>query len=157
MPSVTLCDKYIAEIGLQSRMQPRVVYSNIRITSYNVCYTKLLREQLRRRFILARLPAFLAEGFLHFRQFFLEQLAEQLDRYFATVVEHTLRRANPLPYLRARDFGRRRILHRIEHRHAAIAGEPGAEVLNPDADVVAQAGLGDRRCRIDIQQVCCVV
>ena len=50
----------------------------------------------------------------------------------------------PLPQLRAADLGGRRILHEVIERHAAIAAEPGLEVLHADPDAAAHALLGDR-------------
>src|SRR5262249_51807731 len=49
--------------------------------------------------------------------------------------------AYPLPDLRARDLGRRGVFHQIIDRDAAVAAEPGFEVLNTDVDVHFQSGL----------------
>ncbi len=49
----------------------------------------------------------------------------------------------PLPDLGARDLRCCRVLHEVEDRHGALAGQPAGQVLQPHADVVAQARLGD--------------
>ena len=46
-------------------------------------------------------------------------MSEELDRHFAAVVEHPLRVANPLPDLRAGDFGGGGVFHQVVERHAA--------------------------------------
>src|SRR5579885_1483690 len=51
---------------------------------------------------------------------------------------------NPLPDLRARDFDRGSILHQIVDGNAAGTAQPRFEVLEADADVVAESGLGNR-------------
>ncbi len=49
----------------------------------------------------------------------------------------------PLPDLGARDLRCRRVFHQVEDRHGALAGQPVGQILQPHADVVAQASLGD--------------
>ncbi len=49
--------------------------------------------------------------------------------------------------MRPRDLDRRRVLHQVVERHAAHAAEPRLEVLDRDADVVAQPRLGARALR----------
>ena len=78
---------------------------------------------------------------------------DQLLGDLAAVVEHALGRADPLPDLRARDLGGGGVLHQVEDRHAALPAQPGADVLDPDADVVAQARLGDRLLGLELEQV----
>ena len=51
--------------------------------------------------------------------------------------------ADPLPDLRARDLGRRRVLHQVVDAGRAAPAEPERDVLEADGDVVAQAVLGD--------------
>src|SRR5215831_9643650 len=46
----------------------------------------------------------------------------------AAVVEPALRRADPLPDLRARNLGGRGVLHQIEDGHRALPRQPGAHV-----------------------------
>jgi len=48
-----------------------------------------------------------------------------------------------LPELRATDLRGRRVLHEVEDGRGASALEPGREVLEPDADVLANARLRD--------------
>ena len=50
----------------------------------------------------------------------------------------------PLPQLGAADFGRRRVLHQIVERHRAAPAEPGGDILDGDADILARAGFGAR-------------
>src|SRR4029077_13456648 len=76
-------------------------------------------------------PAFAERG-LHLGEFFTEELAEKLDADLAPVFEQALRRANPLPDLRAGNLRRRGVFHQVEDRHRALAGEPCAEVLDAD-------------------------
>jgi hypothetical protein len=59
---------------------------------------------------------------------------------------------DPLPHLRARDLGGRRVLHEVVDRHAAVAAEPGREVADRDRDVVTQSRWRDRAFR-DAEQV----
>src|SRR4051812_21700376 len=47
---------------------------------------------------------------------------------------------NPLPELSPRDFRGRGVLHQVEDRDRAIALEPGIDILQRDADIVAQTG-----------------
>jgi len=97
--------------------------------------------------------AYFAAHRFHAGKLLREDFPEELDGDFPPVVEHALGRADPLPDLRARDLGGRRVLHQVEHRHAAVAREPGAEVLDADRDVVAQPRLGDRLLRPEVEQV----
>src|SRR6185437_15643256 len=50
---------------------------------------------------------------------------------------------DPLPHLRARDLRGRRILHQVVDRHGAAAAQPGRQILDPDADVIAEPLLRD--------------
>ncbi len=62
--------------------------------------------------------------------------------------------ADPLPHLRARDLGRRGVLHQSVDRGGAVAAQPRGDVLDRHADVVAQAGLRDlARRRGDVEQL----
>src|SRR6266404_519415 len=88
-------------------------------------------------------PAF-AKGGLHLGELFAEQLTEELDGDLAAVFEQALRRANPLPDLRARDLCSSGVFHQVEDRDGALTAEPRAEVLDAHRDVVAQARFGDR-------------
>src|SRR5919202_228725 len=54
---------------------------------------------------------------------------------------------HPLPELRARDFGGGCILHQIEDRRRPVAEQPGVQVLQADADVVAHTAFGDLTSR----------
>src|SRR5215472_11741648 len=49
----------------------------------------------------------------------------------------------PLPDLGPGDLRGGRVLHQVEDRHGAGAGQPVGQVLQAHADVVAQPGLGD--------------
>ncbi|CAM3894197.1 hypothetical protein ALPO108162_11555 [Alicyclobacillus pomorum] len=82
--------------------------------------------------LLANLGQFISQQFLH-----------EGEGHLAAVVEYAVRMADPLPHLRARDFCRCGVLHEIENRYRAYAAQPGLNVLNRDADVVAQAMLAD--------------
>ena len=48
-----------------------------------------------------------------------------------------------MPDLRASDLGGGGVLHQVEDGDRAVAAQPGREVLQRDADVVADAPLGD--------------
>src|SRR5215471_16051896 len=50
---------------------------------------------------------------------------------------------NPLPDLRSRDFNGCSIFHQVIDWHAPVAAQPGFEILQADADVVAQSCFGD--------------
>src|SRR4029079_2027415 len=89
-------------------------------------------EELRARFVAAGAPGFLAERRAHLRQLLAEQRAEQFDCHLAAVIQPALDRACPLADLRTRDLGGRGVFHQVVHRHAAVAGQPGAEVLDAD-------------------------
>ena len=52
--------------------------------------------------------------------------------------------AGPLPDLGARDLGGRRILHQVVDRDGPVPVEPRGEILEGDAHVVPEAGLGHR-------------
>ena len=82
-----------------------------------------------------------------------EHRAEELGVDLAAVVEHAVRAVDPLPDLAAGDLGGGGVLHQVVDRHAAVAAEPGAEVLDADVDVGAQARLGDRPLGHEGQQV----
>ena len=78
---------------------------------------------------------------------------DHLLRHLAAVVELALRRADPLPDLRARDLGGRRVLHQVVDRHRALPRQPRADVLDRDVDVEAQALLGDRLLGLELEEV----
>src|SRR5574343_491125 len=90
-------------------------------------------------------------GGFHLGQFFGDHRAHHFNGDLAAVVEDAFRRNHPLPHLRAGDLGRGRIFHQVVDRHAAVAGQPAAEVVNTDVDVVAQAGFGDRGGRAEVE------
>jgi hypothetical protein len=69
--------------------------------------------------------------------------AEELGVDLAPVVEPGVGRVHPLPELGAGDLGRRRVLHQVVDAHRAAAPEPGPEVDQRHADVVADAVLRD--------------
>ena len=58
---------------------------------------------------------------------------------------------HPLPDLRAGDLGGGGVFHQVVDGHAAVAGQPGAEVVDADVDVVAQAGFGDQGWAAEVQ------
>ena len=61
--------------------------------------------------------------------------------------------AQPLPDLRARDLGRRGVLHQVVDRSRADAVQPRRDVADADGDVLAHARLGDRAGRrTDVEQ-----
>ena len=60
---------------------------------------------------------------------------------------------DPLPDLRARNFRGGCVFHQIEDRHSATAAQPRFKILDADTDVGAQASLGDRFARSEIEQV----
>src|SRR5437763_1288734 len=80
------------------------------------------------------------------RVFFGAALLDERSSHGAAIVQ---RRAmpDPLPDLRARDFCRGRILHQVVDRNGALTAEPGLQILNADADIVAQARVGPRAAR----------
>ncbi|KAF1858516.1 hypothetical protein Lal_00015033 [Lupinus albus] len=86
-------------------------------------------------------------------QFLRDHLADHLGRDLAAIFQHALRRADPLPHLRAADLGRGRVFHQVVDRHAAISGQPGTQVVDAHVDVVAQARFRDRSLRTEVQQV----
>ena len=55
--------------------------------------------------------------------------------------------------MRARNFCRGGVFHQIENRHATVARQPRADVLDTDLDIVAHARFGDRRCGAEVEQV----
>ena len=71
----------------------------------------------------------------------------------AHVVAREAAVAQPLPDLRAGDLGRRGVLHEVEDRRRADTVQPRRDVLDADADVLAQARLGDvAGCGADVEQ-----
>src|SRR5688572_28084243 len=112
-----------------------------------------LREEPRRLLVAGRLPAVRTDQRLHARELLRQQLAEQLYRHLASVIENALGAADPLPDLRAYDFRSRSVFHQVEDRDAAVAGQPRADVLDADADIVAQPRLGDWLLRLKVEQV----
>src|SRR3989475_1323585 len=54
---------------------------------------------------------------------------------------------HPLPELCAGDLRGGRVLHQVEDRRRAVAGEPGGQILQRHGDVVAHPVLGDRAAR----------
>src|SRR5215469_10719795 len=52
--------------------------------------------------------------------------------------------SDPLPKLGAADLRRCSILHQMTEWCAARAAQPGLDIADPDIDVLAQTGLGDR-------------
>src|SRR5439155_26684835 len=69
-----------------------------------------------------------------------ERLDARLGDDFARLELRAM--TEPLPELRARNLGRRRILHQMEERNAALAAKPSFEVEDAVADVVAKDALG---------------
>src|SRR3954453_8735714 len=59
------------------------------------------------------------------------------------LVARDLAVVEPLPDLRARDLGGRRVLHQVEDRDRPGPAQPRREVLDPDRDVVAEPVLRD--------------
>src|SRR5260370_38077030 len=79
---------------------------------------------------------------------------EQFNGYLAAILQGTLRMANPLPDLCTRDLDRRSILHQIIDWYAARATEPRFEVLQTDADIIAQPLLGNPPFWYSEQVIC---
>ena len=71
------------------------------------------------------------------------QPPHELGRDRRAVVLERAPVADPLPHLRARDLGGRRVLHQPVDAGGAVAAQPRRDVLDADVDVVAQPGLGD--------------
>src|SRR5689334_20078807 len=94
--------------------------------------------------VAAGAPGCVTQQGFYARKLLRHEFLHELATYLATVLEHAPGTANPLPDLGTRYLCRRSILHQVVDRHAAIAGEPGADVLDADADVAAQARLGHR-------------
>src|ERR1700732_2850439 len=61
--------------------------------------------------------------------------------------------SDPLPDLRARNFGRRCGFHQIEQWHRAATSEPGFKVLDADRNVLPQTRVGDWTTRAKIEQI----
>src|SRR3954447_13303339 len=60
----------------------------------------------------------------------------------------------PLPHLAPRDLGGGGVLHEVVDAHRAGAAQPGLQVLDADADVVPQPGLGHlARGRLHVEQL----
>src|SRR5436190_15682360 len=78
--------------------------------------------------------------------FFTNALLHERFRDGPAVVQ---RRAmfDPLPDLRARDLGGGGVFHQVVDRHSALTAEPRLEILDADANVVAEAGVGARTAR----------
>src|SRR5574343_558528 len=91
------------------------------------------------------------DGGLNLDQFLGDHRADHLLGDLAAVVEDALRRNDPLPHLRAGDFGGGGVFHQVVDGHAAVAGQPGAKVVDADVDIVAQAGFGDRGFRTEVE------
>src|SRR5205814_4849793 len=71
-----------------------------------------------------------------------EQPVEALDRHRLPVAgARAMMQA--LPQLRPADLRGGRILHQVIERHAAVAAQPGLEVLHAHADAVSQACFRD--------------
>src|SRR5882724_2069097 len=79
----------------------------------------------------------------HLFEFLRHQFAEKFPSDLAAIVQDSQGAADPVPDLRPRNFRGRGVFHQVEYRHTAGAGKPGAQVLDADIDVGAQAGLGD--------------
>src|ERR1044072_1578324 len=68
-----------------------------------------------------------------------------LDGVNVTLVDLAV--AHPLPDLGARDLGRGSVLHQVVDGDRADASQPGLQLLETDADVVLDPGLGDLAAR----------
>ena len=90
---------------------------------------------------------------LYLWQLFGEQTPEQVDSDLAAVVEFAFLAPYPLPDLRTGDLGRRGVFHEVEHRDTTVAHQPGAEILDADGNIVAQARFGNRTLRLEIEQI----
>src|SRR5262245_1997399 len=84
----------------------------------------------------------LAERLFELDKFLALDLLDERARDGSPVGE-TRPVSDPLPDLRARDLRSGGVLHQVIDRCGARAAQPGSNVLDADADVAAQAGLGD--------------
>ena len=91
-----------------------------------------------RRFVVAAVAEAVTEIRADLRPSPRESASRRAPGDLASVVEHAVRRAHPLPDLRARDLGGGGVLHQVEDRHGALAREPGADVLDRHVDVEPQ-------------------
>src|SRR5205823_5648026 len=55
--------------------------------------------------------------------------------------------AQPLPYLRAGDFGGSGVFHQVINWHTAIAAQPGFEILQAHVYIEPQSRFGDLAAR----------
>ena len=120
--------------------------------STNVSLSTSSREDLR-GLVVTSLAERSAEQLADLLHLLGDHRGDHRLRDLASVVEHALRRADPLPHLRARDLRGGRVFHEIEDRHGALPREPRADVLDRDVDVEAQALLGDRRLGLELHEV----
>src|SRR3970282_965480 len=93
-----------------------------------------LFEEPRGILVAARRPSLRAQQRLYPGELLGKQFADELAGHLAPVLEDAFRAADPLPDLGARDLRGGGVLHQVEHRHAAVAREPGADVLDADTD-----------------------
>src|SRR5574337_1503949 len=78
------------------------------------------------------------DGRLHLGEFLGDHGAHHVGGDLAAVVQDALGAHHPLPDLGAADLGRGGVFHQVVDGHAAVAGEPGAQVVDAHVDVVAQ-------------------
>ena len=91
------------------------------------------------------------DGGLNLDEFLGNHRADHFDGDLAAVVEDALGGNHPLPHLRTGDFGGGGVFHQVVDGHAAVAGQPGTQVVDADVDVVAQAGFGDGLLRLEVE------
>src|SRR5262245_23276275 len=72
-----------------------------------------------------------------------QPILEHVEAEAAAIVEPGLV-PQPLPQLGAADLRRRGVFHQIVERHRSAAAEPGGDILDRDADILARAGFGAR-------------
>src|SRR5207253_738906 len=85
-------------------------------------------------------PRLLADVGADLRQLLVEQGAHEVTAHDPAVLEPDAM-ADPLPDLRARDLRGRGVLHEVVDAGGATSSEPERDVLEADAEVVAQTGL----------------
>ena len=76
------------------------------------------------------------------QQFGVDELVAERGCDRAAVFEGGVM-VDPLPELRAADFGGGGVFHQVEERNAADAAQPRFDIAEADGDVLLQAGFGD--------------
>src|SRR5579859_2914062 len=76
-------------------------------------------------------------------QFLPQRLVEKFQGHLAPIHHDAAWMMYPLPQLRPRDLGSRRILHEMVKRHTTQPSQPRFQVLNTDANIGSQSLFGN--------------